>query len=112
MKPIVCANFSCAFFYRVTFNTTAILPEITHTSRISLAFSEINREYQYPVFIFERLAYMLNFGFLFCSITYIPLTLLVLHAQNHSSITIKNKLNCDCQMNLINKFYFSTMFQS
>ena len=64
-------------------------------SDISLPFSEINQEYQYSCFIFVRLAYMLKFDFLFCSITYIPLTDrdLCCMSQNHSSITVINKFN-------------------
>ena len=70
----------------------------SHSLKIKffLAFSEINPEYQYSFFIFVRLSYMLNFDFLYCSVTDIyiyPLLRLVLHAQNHSSITIINKFN-------------------
>ena len=50
------------------------LPSHSLKIKFSLAFSEINQEYQYPFFIFVRLADMLNCDFLFCSITYIPLT--------------------------------------
>ena len=34
MESIVCANFSCGFLYRVKFNTTATLPDITHAPNI------------------------------------------------------------------------------
>ena len=45
------------------------IPSDSLKIKFFLAFSEIDREYQYSFFIFVRLAYMLNFDSLFCSIT-------------------------------------------